>query len=174
MKRLNEELNQSAAPAEKQKKFRLPLSAYLSYLLVACLLVMGVTFSGYVSSAGGSDSARVAKFKVTSAGEVFVADPITASLEPGETVIKQFDVTNSSETTVECFVDFTYLTGNLPLSCQVLNRGGAPFNGTIAMGETGKFDIKISWPITGVADRSPQYANMVDQIQFKLTAQQVD
>lgn len=171
-----ENINQTAAPDEK-KKFRLPLSAYLSYLLVACLLAMGVTFSGYVSSAGGSDSARVAKFEIeaTSDGQDFPAVLISAPLEPGETVIKKFTVTNKSETTVECFVDFIYLTGNLPLSCQVVdNVEHETFDGTVAMGGDKDFYILISWPITNETDRSPKYAKMVDQIQFKLTVQQAD
>lgn len=40
--------------------FRLPLHAYLLYLLVATFLFTGVTFSSYVTTASGGDSARVA------------------------------------------------------------------------------------------------------------------
>ena len=40
--------------------FRLPLRAYLAYLLVCTLSLTGVSFSRFVASAGGGDSARVA------------------------------------------------------------------------------------------------------------------
>jgi len=53
--------------AETAEKFRLPLSAYLCYLLVATLLFTGVSFSKFASAAGGSDTARVAKFSVDAA-----------------------------------------------------------------------------------------------------------
>lgn len=45
---------------EKKAKFRLPLSAYLTYLLVATLMFTSVSFSKYATTASGSDSARVA------------------------------------------------------------------------------------------------------------------
>lgn len=52
---------------EKKKAVRLPLSAYLSYLLVATLLFTGVSFSKFATSSSGWDSARVAQFSVTTA-----------------------------------------------------------------------------------------------------------
>lgn len=166
---MNEQnINQTAAPAEK-KKFRLPLSAYLSYLLVACLLAMGVTFSGYVSSAGGSDSARVASFKVTTTGELL--ETITADIAPGEPVTKTVTVKNDSETTILCFIDLTNQTGNLPLTfSSTTGSEGA----VVAMGDEVTFTVNILWDDTVPANRSPQYANMVDQVQIKLTAQQAD
>lgn len=50
---------------EKKSRRRLPLHVYLAYLLVCTFLLTGVSFSRYISSASGSDSARVAKGVVT-------------------------------------------------------------------------------------------------------------
>lgn len=44
----------------KKQKVRLPLRAYLSYLLIATLLLTGVSFSKFASTGGADDSARVA------------------------------------------------------------------------------------------------------------------
>lgn len=54
---------------EKKKAARLPLSAYLSYLLVATLMFTGVSFSKFATTASGSDSARVAYVVVAASGE---------------------------------------------------------------------------------------------------------
>ena len=114
MKKLNNKAAQAAAPAETGKKFRLPLSAYLSYLLVACLLVMGVTFSGYVSSAGGSDSARVAKFEVTQDGDMLTTT-LSAAMAPGDSKSWTVEVVNDSETTIDHYIRIDNLSGTLPL-----------------------------------------------------------
>lgn len=50
---------------EKKSKKRLPLQAYLAYLLVCTFLLGGVSFSRYITSANGSDRARVAAGVVT-------------------------------------------------------------------------------------------------------------
>lgn len=50
---------------EKKSKKRLPLQAYLAYLLVCTFLLGGVSFSRYITFANGSDRARVAAGVVT-------------------------------------------------------------------------------------------------------------
>lgn len=44
----------------KKQKVRLPLGAYLSYLLIATLLLTGVSFSKYATTGSADDGARVA------------------------------------------------------------------------------------------------------------------
>lgn len=58
--RIKEKNNQS-----QRRLFPLPLYVYLSYLVICTLLLTGISFSRYISSANGSDSARVAKGVVT-------------------------------------------------------------------------------------------------------------
>lgn len=47
---------------KKIKKFRLPLRAWLLYLVLVAFLSTGVTLSKYVTSTQGGDSARIIKF----------------------------------------------------------------------------------------------------------------
>lgn len=47
--------------SSKKGSRQLPLYVYLAYLLVCTFLLTGVSFSRYISSANGSDSARVAE-----------------------------------------------------------------------------------------------------------------
>lgn len=44
----------------RTKRVKLPLRAYLLYLLVASFLMTGVTFSKYITASSGGDDARVA------------------------------------------------------------------------------------------------------------------
>lgn len=48
----------------RKKKFKLPLSVYLSYLLFASFLFSFVTFSSYVTGTTNSSTTRVAKFEI--------------------------------------------------------------------------------------------------------------
>lgn len=50
---------------KNQRLKRLPVHVYLAYLLVCTLLLTGVSFSRYISSASGRDNARVAAGVVT-------------------------------------------------------------------------------------------------------------
>ena len=89
---------------EKKKNkggFRLPLSAYITYLLIACLLSTGVTLAKYISTSGSSDSASVAKFEVfprvtSSQGDL----SIDCSYVYSSTANYVFEVVNNSEVAV--------------------------------------------------------------------------
>lgn len=79
----------------KNRRGKLPLHVYLAYLLVCTFLLTGVSFSRYISSASGNDSARVA------AGLVAVNHDETTTMEMdragGDTVqtrVFSFSVSN--------------------------------------------------------------------------------
>jgi hypothetical protein len=58
-------------PKKKKKIPRLPLGVWMGYLFVVTLVVMGVTFSSYVSRTMGEDNASVAGFgKITISEDV--------------------------------------------------------------------------------------------------------
>ena len=84
---------------------RLPLRAYLLYLLVVTFALTGVTFSRYVTSSYGGDAARVAVIRdltVTEMGDV-PADGGRWLLAPGVELTKNAVVTlESSE--MACYV----------------------------------------------------------------------
>lgn len=52
----------------KKQNVRLPLSAYLSYLLIATLLLTGVSFSKYATTGSADDGARVALVMLDGSG----------------------------------------------------------------------------------------------------------
>ena len=84
----------------QKKRIKLPLHAYLLYLLVASLLFTGVSFSSYVATTSGADSARVARFDVTIEGS-------NDNLMINELYNKLHDdycfyVNNNSEVTIHC------------------------------------------------------------------------
>ena len=90
---------------KKKNRVRLPLRAYLLYLLVVTFALTGVTFSRYVTSSSGGDAARVAVIRdltVTETGDV-PADGGRWLLAPGVELIKNAVVTlESSE--MACYV----------------------------------------------------------------------
>lgn len=90
---------------KKKNRVRLPLRAYLLYLLVVTFALTGVTFSRYVVSSDWGDGARVASIRqltVTETGDV-PADGGRWLLAPGVDVTKNAVVTlESSE--MACYV----------------------------------------------------------------------
>lgn len=90
---------------KKKNRVRLPLRAYLLYLLVVTFALTGVTFSRYVVSSDGGDAARVAVIRdltVTETGDV-PADGGRWLLAPGVELTKNAVVTlESSE--MACYV----------------------------------------------------------------------
>lgn len=90
---------------KKKNRVRLPLRAYLLYLLVVTFALTGVTFSRYVTSSHGGDAARVAVIRdltVTETGDV-PAEGGRWLLAPGVDVTKNAVVTlESSE--MACYV----------------------------------------------------------------------
>lgn len=85
----------------QSKRFKLPIHVYLSYLIVATMLFTGVTFSKYVVSATGGDSAAVAAFgnlelyEVTDEGKDTDGDSFT--IIPGVDIVKEAVVEYSTE-----------------------------------------------------------------------------
>ena len=90
---------------KKKNRVRLPLRAYLLYLLVVTFALTGVTFSRYVTSSDGGDAARVAVIRdltVTETRDV-PADGGRWLLAPGVKLTKNAVVTlESSE--MACYV----------------------------------------------------------------------
>lgn len=97
---------------KKKNRVRLPLRAYLLYLLVVTFALTGVTFSRYVTSSDWGDGARVAVIRdltVTEMGDV-PADGGRWLLAPGVDVTKNAVVTlESSE--MACYVFAEVQTG---------------------------------------------------------------
>ena len=88
---------------EYKKAARLPLSAYLSYLLVATMVFTGVSFSKFATTASGSDSARVARFSVSAAPASGQAQALSLDLNSATGITSDhyaFTVASDSEVMV--------------------------------------------------------------------------
>lgn len=92
--------------SEKKKRIRLPVHVYLLYLLVATLIVTGVTFSKYLTSTNAGDSARVAAFGDLELVEI--DQPKKYIITPGVNISKNpqvsFGVNKPSEMAAYVFV----------------------------------------------------------------------
>ncbi len=78
----------------RTKRVKLPLRAYLLYLLVASFLMTGVTFSKYITASSGGDSARTASIRelgITETGD-FAGENHTAYVIPGVSLEKKAEV----------------------------------------------------------------------------------
>lgn len=78
---------------QKKPKLRLPVGAWLSYLLLLLLMLTGVTFSKYIAVSPGGDSARVATIKELSVTETgSFSSPNKWIITPGVDMIKNASV----------------------------------------------------------------------------------
>lgn len=120
----------SAKYLNKGKKARLPVSVYLTYLLVVTLLFSGVTLSGYVSSASGSSSAGTAKFDVQAAADGWENGTSVAltheTVDSTNTKNYKFQVSNNSEVTITHSVRIKLGTA-LPASNLTITLDGTAF-----------------------------------------------
>lgn len=163
----------------RKNKIRLPLSAYLIYLLVLTTLITGVSFSSYVASSQSIDEARVAVMAVDAV--IDVTDLMINQYPGGVTVIPVI-VTNQDgaricEVAQEYSVTLERLSENLPLqytfyedsACtkEVQTPGGLLAAGTL---EEDRFWLKITWPEPGNAADAFE----IDAFRIVVHAQQID
>lgn len=140
---------------KKKNRVRLPLRAYLLYLLVVTFALTGVTFSRYVTSSDGGDAARVAVIRdltVTETGDV-PADGGRWLLAPGVELTKNAVVTlESSE--MACYVFLELRTGGW-------QRGGD--GRSYALGENmgPAWYVADGWQLLSVGTDSAVYYQIV-------------
>ena len=164
---------------KKTASRRPPVFVYLGYLLVATMLVTGVTFAGYVSTTSGGDEARVAKFEVTETDlDGLLAETLNVSISPGESQTVELQVANKSEVAIDYTIAITNVYNNLPLEFlvsgdEVANRkaGYYAYTGEMAPGANKNFELVISWP---EASDSTAYVDKVDIIDASVSAVQKD
>lgn len=170
---------------EKRRGRPLPPAVYIVYLLVLTVILTGVTFSGYISSASGSDGARVAKFEIVETG--VQAMYLKTAIVPGETQTKALSITNKSEVAVTYRIIAENLDNNLPLQVQFYKKGDAgnklPADGTEYFelppnSEKVDYVLEISWndeeKEPGENPRDPKYAGMIDRLRVQLYVEQKD
>lgn len=107
----------------KQNKVkRIPLSVWLTYLLIVTVIFTGVTFSGYVTTVEGGDEARVAQhaFKVSGGGTDDWSLNIDGLKKPGDSVTANFTVSNKDSKISEATMKYSInvqAEGSIPLTC---------------------------------------------------------
>ncbi|MBR5512981.1 MAG: hypothetical protein IKV85_03210 [Ruminococcus sp.] len=91
---------------KKNKKFRLPLRAWLLYLVLVAFLSTGVTLSKYVTSTQGGDGARIIKFDDISISETGDFTDGKFRIQPGINLTKKAElVFEGSEANTYIFVE---------------------------------------------------------------------
>lgn len=105
----------------KKRKFRLPLSAWLSYLLLTTLLFSAVSLAKYTASTTDSDGARVAGFDVSASPNKAEGqtDKIFINTTELNTVTYALNVRNNSEVVVR----YTIIVKNVPTGVDVYVNG---------------------------------------------------
>ena len=152
----------------------------LSLVLITTGMVSG-RYARYVTSASGSDSARVAKFTVTQSilqRETDLAQTISIpEIKPGETVIIDVVVEHDTEVAVRNTVDVQSLYSNLPLTISVQEKGTDTSGSSIFTAAYGpgtfkkEYEAAITW---GRGSNDLDHIGMVDLIIITVTSEQVD
>ncbi len=153
-----------------------PIVFYVGIVL-ACLTLISVymtsgLYARYTTRATSSDSARVAKFRVTdtltvtdSKGyEVNSFTMFEDSLIPGESTTYTFAVQNDSEVAVRFSVRGEASINNLPLEM-------SPVTITLEPNESETVRFFVSWPAN---ENDPAYGDMIELIEIFVTAEQIN
>ena len=149
--------------------FRLSLGIFCAVLLSISL--MGGLYARYVTTASGSNSARVAKFNVSEDLTVTRSDGTTVSdfvvddvLKPGKSVSYRFTVQNDSEVAVKFIVSGERLFNELPLTLETAETELAP-------GASGTVTFTVLWNSN---ENSLSYSGKIDMIRLRAVAEQID
>lgn len=159
---------------------RLPLSVYLAYLLVATVVMTGVTFSGYITTVSGSDEVRVAVMATEATITVSENIPVC----PGESTTIPVVITNRDrdgricEVAQEYLLSISQVEDNLPLVWKVYSdaqctqvvdslEGELPASTETAI----RYWVRVTWP---AEKNSASYALNVDALKIVVTAEQMD
>lgn len=166
---------------KETKRQRIPISAFMVYLLLAVTLTTGASFSRYSTTVSGSDSAKVAKWEVsmnaiTSDGVTMNAGDATGSTMDGTYT---FTVSSRSEVAMEYSIEVAFSKA-LPAGVSLTVDGSAPTatsgntytfsGGSISAGDTEAKSHTLT--ITGaVAELNIDFA---DAVTVRVIAEQVD
>lgn len=152
----------------------------LSLVMLTTGLVSG-RYARYVTSASGSDSARVAKFTVTQSilqGETDLTQTIPMpDIRPGETVPVTVKIDHDTEVAVRNTITVENVYSNLPLTFRIAETGTTGSDGSTLAVEygPGTFEKEYVISVTWVSDGNDlNYIGMVDLLTITVTTEQVD
>ncbi|MBQ8403179.1 MAG: hypothetical protein IJX55_01985 [Clostridia bacterium] len=149
-----------------------PFVFYFGLVLLTLVMFsthfMSGLYARYTTMANGGDDARVAKFEVSTAGNLTQSFELEMNPQ-SETQSRTITITNNSETTIKYTVKVES-TGNLPL---IFSWGNDKTSGTIAVGDTNPqtLNLNISWESE---ENSYLYSSEIDCITVTVVCEQVD
>lgn len=150
-------------------------------MLCACVLLCltlfsfyltGGLYARYITRAEASDSARVAMFSVTKAGEA-LSQNVRLHIDPDTEDKAEFIVKNNSEVRICCKIQADNPYKNLPLKFEIgmdSQIADALEGVEIAPGASAECCLIVSWD--GAADY--KYMGRVDLVELLLITEQVD
>lgn len=164
----------------KLKQFfkRIPLRAYLLYLLAAAVVCTGVTFSSYLSSSNGGDGVQVAMF----ANDVSVNLPITEACYPGcsfeiPVTVSNYEMDGLTKKVCQVSQEYTLeaqlLVGTLPLTVEWKSNNNS---GSFLANDDAKdytHYVVVTWPIDA-STTSYEYADEIEVLRIIAVSEQVD
>lgn len=145
---------------------------FLLIMVVLSFSLVGNLLAKYSTGAENSETARVAKFKITESG-ISTVSISSEKFRPGFTFEQPVEITNESEVAVNYILAKT-TTGNLPLQFELNGKdfSNSTYSETIEPNSKKKsYVMKVIWP---ESENNPEYAGMVDSIKLMLTVNQVD
>lgn len=99
----------------KEKKFHLPLTAWLSYLLVISLIFSGISLAKFTATSSEADSVRIATFRVSATENAQQHNQLVLNSAEGTSDKYEFKVQNDSEVAVK----YTVIIKNLPADVNI-------------------------------------------------------
>lgn len=168
----------------KRKAIR-NIPVFIAVVLLCLTLLSAYPATGvlarYSTTGQSSDHARVARFSVNGSGEL-LTKTIEADLVPGGSQDVPLIIENNSEVAVECTVQVTNVTTNLPLTFSMKKdsvsdayQDISAFKGQQLPGShTDNYTLRIEWPKSDDGAADLERIGMVDYITVTITVAQID
>lgn len=174
------EKDQQENQGERQFRLNRVIGICLAYLLIVLFVLVPTTLSSYVSTTGGSDTARVARMSLDAEIEFSVH-----AIKPGETITIDFELSGENSDVTQAYSIAMNCTANLPLDYALTctANGGTPIllekmlpqttysGGTLLHGETHAYSLVVSWDETKT---DHQYSDEIEYITITTQSVQVD
>lgn len=134
----------------------------LFFLVILSSYMSSGFYAKYISSNSGSDSARVARFKIGENFDGIMSEMFSLELEPGSEF--EIIITNESEVAVSCKLTVNNVTDNLPIfdKVDIINIDAL---------DSEEKKMVIKWD---ESYNSKDYAGKVDIINVSLVIEQID
>ncbi len=161
--------------------------ATLSGILLCLTLITSHLTAGmyarFISTDSAADTARVAAFRVTEAGQLISS--FAAELTPGNPCIVPIHVNNESEVAISYSIAIVNTSKTLPLTFLFGKAGGTrspmaqedgrfTYTDYINPNSASSYDLELYWVPSSTSAEDLAYMGYVDMITITLTATQID